>query len=292
VSPQIEAALIAGVVSLISLGGTVVVAVIGFRTTRSVTFSTLAEEHLRTLNERFATAAEKLGEDKPAAVRLAGVYAMAGLADDWEDNRQACIDVLCAYLRLPYPREPGPGQKAQLAFQADREVRHTVIRVIAAHLRDSVKASWQGRNFDFTGGVFDAGDFRGAKFSGGQVSFVWAEFSGGMVNFREAEFSGSGVGFDAAKFSGSTLGFDRAEFSGGRVGFGNALFSKGTVSFGDARFSGGAVFFGGTVPGAKFSGGTLDFSRVGDWSFPPEFPWTDATPPGVKLPKKEGPSQA
>jgi hypothetical protein len=30
-SPQVEAALIAGIVSLISLGGTVVVAVIGFR---------------------------------------------------------------------------------------------------------------------------------------------------------------------------------------------------------------------------------------------------------------------
>ena len=85
-SPQIEAALIAGVVSLISLGGTVVVAAIGFRTTRSVTGSTLAEQHLRTLNERFATAAEKLGNDKPPTVRLAGVYAMAGLADDWEDN--------------------------------------------------------------------------------------------------------------------------------------------------------------------------------------------------------------
>ena len=45
---------------------------------------TLAEQRTRTLNERFATAAEQLGSDKPAAVRLAGVYAMAGLADDWE----------------------------------------------------------------------------------------------------------------------------------------------------------------------------------------------------------------
>jgi ElaB/YqjD/DUF883 family membrane-anchored ribosome-binding protein len=42
---------------------------------------TLAEQRTRTLNERFATAADQLGSDKPA-VRLAGVYAMAGLADD------------------------------------------------------------------------------------------------------------------------------------------------------------------------------------------------------------------
>ncbi len=77
-SPEIESAIIAGVVSLISLGGTVVVAAIGFRTTRSVTGSTLAEQHLRTLNERFATAAEKLGNDKPPTVRLAGCMQWRG----------------------------------------------------------------------------------------------------------------------------------------------------------------------------------------------------------------------
>jgi ABC-type transporter Mla subunit MlaD len=71
---------------------------------------TLAEQRIRTLNERFATAARQLGDDKPPAVRLAGVYAMAGLADDWAENRQTCVDVLCAYLRMPY--EPDPGQDA------------------------------------------------------------------------------------------------------------------------------------------------------------------------------------
>jgi hypothetical protein len=172
-SPQVDAALIAGIVSLISLGGTVIVAVIGFRTTRSVTGSTLAEHRTRTLNERFATAAEQLGSDKPQAVRLAGVYAMAGLADDWEENRQTCVEVLCAYLRMPY--EPDPGDEAQeperLAFRASHEVRRTVVRVITAHLRDHAIKSWQGLNFDFTGAVFDGGDFSFAEFSGGEVNF-------------------------------------------------------------------------------------------------------------------------
>jgi hypothetical protein len=58
---------------------------------------TLAEQRTRTLNERFAAAAGQLGSDKPPEVRLAGVYAMAGLADDWAENRQTCVDVLCAY---------------------------------------------------------------------------------------------------------------------------------------------------------------------------------------------------
>ena len=35
---------------------------------------------------------------------------MAGLADDWPENRQTCVDVLCAYLRMPY--EPDPGESA------------------------------------------------------------------------------------------------------------------------------------------------------------------------------------
>ena len=40
-SPQIEAALIAAFVSLISLGGTVLVSYLGFRTTRNVTERTV-----------------------------------------------------------------------------------------------------------------------------------------------------------------------------------------------------------------------------------------------------------
>jgi len=180
VNPQVEAAFVAGVVSLISLGGTVVVAAIGFRTTKSVTGSTLAEQRARTLNERFATAADKLGSDKPPAVRLAGVYAMAGLADDWPENRQTCVDVLCAYLRIPYEPDPGGGSPLpqRLAFRASREVRHTVIRVINAHLTDGAAVSWRGLNFDFTGVVFDGGSFARAEFSGGTVDFSGAEFSG------------------------------------------------------------------------------------------------------------------
>lgn len=169
---------------------------------------TLGEQRTRTLNERFATAFDRLGDDKPPAVRLAGVYAMAGLADDWEENRQTCVDVLCGYLRMPY--EPDPGQDTpelqQLAFQAIREVRHTVIRVIAARLRKDATVSWQGLDLDFTGVVFDGGDFSGAEFSGGRVDFGHAEFSGGQVGFGAALFSCT-VSFIEARFSGGTVDF-------------------------------------------------------------------------------------
>ena len=228
-SPEVTAAIIAGSVGIVTVIATVIVQIVGFRSTKANTEQqikathkdtadtlgqqsehldktlaeqreqldrTLAEQRTRTLNERFATAAEQLGSDKPA-VRLAGVHAMAGLADDWEENRQTCVDVLCAYLRMPY--EPDPGQDApepqRLAFQAIREVRHTVIRVITAHLKEGAAVSWQGLDFDFTGVVFDGGDFRGAEFSGGTVHFTGAEFSGGTVSFDDAEFSGGEVDF-------------------------------------------------------------------------------------------------
>ena len=298
---------------------------------------TLTEQRTRTLNERFATATGQMGSDTPA-VRLAGVYAMGGLADDWEENRQTCVDVLCAYLRLPYAPDPGEDAPAhkRLDFQASREVRHTVIRVITAHLQLHAKPSWQGLYFDFRGAVFDGGeftganfsgdaranfsraefssgvvrfdntrftdgvvDFRGAKFSGSTVSFGWARFTGGAVNFNGAEFSGGEVRFDWAgfrggrvdlgftKFSGATVDFEDAKFSGSEVYFFRAQFSDGTVSFGRTRFSGGTVSF----DRAEFSGGQVDFSDAGDWSVPPEFPWTGAAPSGVKLPEKKTQSQ-
>src|SRR5215468_7730233 len=161
--PEVVAAIIAAGVSLLTLIGTLAAQYFGRRATsrdtqqaleeqRKQLDRTLAEQRTRTLNERFATAADQLGSDKPA-VRLAGVYAMAGLADDWEENRQTCVDVLCAYLRMPY--EPDPGEQApakeRLAFQASREVRHTVIRVTAAHLKADSAVPWSGVSLDFTG---------------------------------------------------------------------------------------------------------------------------------------------
>src|SRR6266487_5758356 len=184
-SPGVEAALIAGGVGVLTLIGTLAAQFYSIRSTRSDTEKTrkqqseqlhttlaeqreqlaatladqreqldktLAQQRDRTLNERFATAADRLGSDKPPAVRLAGVYAMAGLADDWPENRQTCVDILCAYLRLPY--DPDPGEDATPAdratYQANREVRHTIIRLICTHLRDGEVESWQGLNLDFT----------------------------------------------------------------------------------------------------------------------------------------------
>ncbi|WP_067137748.1 pentapeptide repeat-containing protein [Microtetraspora malaysiensis] len=266
--------------------------------------------------ERFDKATDKLGSGAPA-IRLAGVHALAALADDWDGGRQMCIDVLCAYLRMPPEPEPDteddPG--AHGSWRAMSEVRATIIRLIATHLRESAPISWSGADLDFTGVVFDTGaDFTGAVFSGGTVMFRNAVFSDGEVSFDEAMFSGGNVWFGGAVFSGGTVWFSGAVFSGGNVWFRGAVFSGGTVWFSGAVFSGGrvsfdfAVFSGGTVwfrraafsggqvafgaaefsggqvsfDRAVFSGSQVDFTRVADWSHPPiDLP---AQAPGLDLP--------
>jgi uncharacterized protein YjbI with pentapeptide repeats len=252
-------------------------------------------DRTRVFNERFTTSAAQLGDDNPA-ICLAGVQAMAGLADDWEENRQTCIDVLCAYLRMPYKSDPGDQAPVedQLRFRAFREVRHSLIRVVRHHLIDSAKVSWRGLNFDFTGVVFDGGylaqvdffggssngyvsfeqaqfcgpvSFDGARFRGGTVSFTDAVFSSGDINFRGADFAGGLVSF-RAQFSGSTVNFSGANFSGSQVDFRGADFSAGNVSFSYARFSGSdidfiaAIFSGSKIEftDAEFSSGKISFS--------------------------------
>ncbi|MER5918121.1 pentapeptide repeat-containing protein [Streptomyces sp. NPDC001982] len=142
------------------------------------------------LADRYTTAAEQLGHDQ-AAVRLAGVYALARLADDWEEQRQVCIDVLCAYLRMPYEPDPtAPGHKA-----GEREVRQTIIRVIRDHLQEPDAATaWCPHDFNFTGAVFDGGNFSTSHFRGA-TSFRGATFTRGTVIFDQATFSGGTVDF-------------------------------------------------------------------------------------------------
>lgn len=71
--------------------------------------------------ERFGAAAAQLG-DPDAAVRLAGVYAMAVVADESSEftRRQQCIDVLCGYLRLPYDPEQGDSHRTELVTTTTR----------------------------------------------------------------------------------------------------------------------------------------------------------------------------
>ncbi|MEU8672907.1 pentapeptide repeat-containing protein [Streptomyces anulatus] len=264
--------------------GALVALVVAYRRQR-VDEAGAHREATRLHTERFSQAVDKLGSDSPA-VRLGGVHALAGLADDAPDNslRQTCIDVLCAYLQLPFTPDPGTDpahQEEHHRYLAFRKVRHTILRLIGDHYRrpKGTHRSWQGCDLDLTGVTIDGDmDFAGATFSGGSTSFAGATFSGGDVYFDNATFSGGSTSFHGATFSGGDVSFDNATFSGGDVYFG-ATFSRSTVYFADATFSGGAVYFdlaefsGGNVyfGGATFSGGSTSFRGAtfsgGDVSF-------------------------
>lgn len=262
-------------ISVAAFIGAVLAGLYAYRKQRLTEADSLRADAVQ-LAQRYTTAAEQLGHVQPA-VRLAGVYAMARLADDWEEQRQSCIDVLCAYLRMSARthQQVGPDDAGEL------EVRDTIQRRIAEHLRPSKGAvDWTDHEFDLDNTTlhelaFDSivchrrMSFSGATFTGDarfdHATFcVDARFDGakfdGEIRFDEANFLGAtrfdnatlkgGARFDHARltgdvrFDGATFGaserFDHATFGGG-VRFDHVTFG-GAARFDHATFGGLARF--------------------------------------------------
>ena len=186
---------------------------------------------------------------------------MARLADDWQEQRQQCIDVLCAYLRMPAEDD---------GDLSEREVRATIVRTVAAHLREGAAINWSKHDFDFTGAALHHAVFRDARFSGKRTIFYKATFSGEFTNFRNATFSGEFTIFDRATFSGEQTRFEGATFCGQQAGFDHATFSARFTIFDEATFSAeSSTFTEATFSGqqttfykATFSGKSTTFTRA------------------------------
>ncbi|MGC7093379.1 pentapeptide repeat-containing protein [Amycolatopsis lurida] len=189
-------------------------------------------EKTQAFNERFGAAAEQLAHAS-SAVRLAGVYAMAGLADDWRAQQQVCVDVLCGYLRLSTePDAPG-----------EREVRAAILQVIREHTRPNRLRHWSHSNFDLSGVVFENADFSGLDFRGALV-LDRADFTGALCSFEGTTFSG-------------TLSCHGTDFLAERTTFANADFDRARAEFVGARFAGVADF-----SRIDLSSIAIDFYRV------------------------------
>jgi len=84
----------------------------------------------RRITELYTKAVEQLGSDK-APVRLGGLYALERVAQDNRTHRQTIVDVICAYLRMPFSPQ-GPS-----VFTVPRpdmaEMGRRAIRRMAAH---------------------------------------------------------------------------------------------------------------------------------------------------------------
>lgn len=139
--------------------------------------------HADALSKRYQDAAIQLGHTS-AAVRLAGVYAMALLADDWPQQRQMCIDVLCAYLRLA-DRKPTSAEE-----DGETEVCAAILSLILEHYRvGAPNEGWRKNRLDLHGVTlhdvrlkrlrFEAPvSLRGVRFTG-ECVIDWCRFEGG-----------------------------------------------------------------------------------------------------------------
>ncbi|MEU8376644.1 pentapeptide repeat-containing protein [Micromonospora sp. NPDC048894] len=211
------------------------------------------------VTELYVKAADQLGSDK-APVRLAGLYALERLAHDNPIHRQSIVEVICAYLRMPYtppddqPTPPSPpdwatpvvatgdSDKPAVDPREERQVRLAAQRILARHLRPTTPEGqfhplyWGPKMIlDLTEAVLIDLDLTGCHIH--NATFTKAHFSGGAW-FGEVTFSG-GAWFDKATFSGDSR-FDKATFSGD-AWFDKATFRSGAW-FGEATFSGGAWF--------------------------------------------------
>jgi uncharacterized protein YjbI with pentapeptide repeats len=208
------------------------------------------EQRITTL---YVAAAEQVGSEK-AAVRLAGLYALERLGQDNPKLRQTVIDVICAYLRMPYtpPAEvlrrdakhspqalasddPDPEPEQQPQRHQELQVRLTAQRLIRDHAKaprpDPEPATyWQGEhgermNLDLTGAVL--------------VSFDLADCRLETATFSSAQFH-QGTHLDGVNFHGN------ADLNGVQFhGDGNLIEAHfhGNAELNVVQFHGDAVLF-------------------------------------------------
>ncbi|MGH3831030.1 MAG: pentapeptide repeat-containing protein [Pseudonocardiaceae bacterium] len=247
----------------------------------------------RRITELYTKAADQLGSEQ-APVRLAGLYALERLAHSTVEHRQTMVDVICAYLRMPYTppqpssyRSPGPARRRRTLTdrpphatptsrgsrhehaQQERQVRLTAqdilfrnLRVVAQRRRrwwhrtpPPVAPTWPGIRLNLTGALLLEFSLKECQLD--YANFTRAQFTGG-TDFADAQFTG-GTDFEGAQFTGGTY-FWSARVSGG-ANFKDAQFTDG-VSFQYAQFTGETSFEdvrftdGAYFAGTRFNGET------------------------------------
>ncbi|MFC6092941.1 pentapeptide repeat-containing protein [Saccharothrix lopnurensis] len=190
----------------------------------------------RRVTEMYGKAADQLGSDK-APVRLAGLYALERLAQHHPAHRQTIVNLVCAYLRMPFtpPPEVRVGPRDAHRFE-ELEVRRTATGLLAEHLRpDRAEAFWADIALDLSNATLVKLVLTRAQVR--TASFVGTTFTG-PATFRGTTFT-RGADFREARFRGL------ADFR--RVGFGESAF-RGAVFEGETDFG---VHTDATLTGAR-----------------------------------------
>lgn len=262
-------------------------AVIAYRNQR-IREEAHARAESREYQDRFLSAASQIGDDN-ASIRIAGVYAMSLLAAQLTDTgfRQQCVDVLCAYLRMPQRTISDPASLSTFMDDPrDWHVRQTIQRSIATYLDKRSLTRWNAVDIDLQGARLR--DFSlnnvelrnltilGATFDGDfymQQSTVTQQLDARNSHFSQNAFFAETTFVGRARFYGSRFdgpaSFVKTSFRSlawfydcvfaGSVGFGSAQFGS-SVGFERTKFGGKTGFlsasFGGnaTFQDAEFFG--------------------------------------
>ena len=180
----------------------------------------------RRVTELYTKAVEQLGSDK-APVRLGGMYALERRAQTNSTQRRTVVNVLCAYLRMPFDFEELSGFAGYDDFPGEvaeeLQVRLTAQAIVANRLRGrqgmhipdshNITIDLTGArlvNFNLAFCRLEQGIFDNARFTG-PAEFDFAEFHT-SASFRSAEFEDR-ADFTGARFRRSV--FVRASFKGG-----------------------------------------------------------------------------
>lgn len=221
-------------------------------------------DQIKDLRERYAAAASQLGNDS-ATVRMAGVYVMANLADEWhrqdhDDQRQACIDVLCSYYRA----EPKDEDRKDL----DWPVKESIWRSIVSRLRqDNDENRWSSTQIDLrevqqapsqiTGIKQDASlvDLSGSHFTAG-LNITSCVLESGHLNLRRISVAPSGLIFRDVNFRGGLVTLGLRDAGSSTVQFIGCLFEGGRLEL--LEMAGCRVEF----IRCKFQGGEIDVTHL------------------------------
>jgi uncharacterized protein YjbI with pentapeptide repeats len=211
----------------------------------------------RRITELYTKAADQLGNEK-APVRLAGLHALERLAQNTPEQRQTIVDVICAYLRMPYtpPEEQPPAEdapaEAHIRYEnrhQEQQVRLTAQKILSSNLRivddqhprrwwqptPPPVPAWPGIRLDLTGALLV--DFSLDQCQLDSATFSTAQFTG-EAHFGGAQFTGE-ADFGGAQFTDDTF-FDGAQFTGDTYFLG-AQFTEAAL-FQGAQFTGAAEF--------------------------------------------------
>ncbi|MCG8154142.1 hypothetical protein GUY44_26955 [Pimelobacter simplex] len=183
---------------------------------KDVADAAASRAHADALAKRYQDAAAQLGHEQPA-VRLAGAYAMARLADDWPEQRQTCVDVLCAYLRMTVRMKDyeTDGYPLTLPDDGDVEVRRAICESISSRCAsaDQSGGSWSPCDFNLRNAYLPDFSLRRARLDG-NVILVGAQLVG-RCDFTDV-YLGNGMDCQDVIIEGNTR-FRRITLGAGKA---------------------------------------------------------------------------